>query len=51
MNYVRGKNIYNCGMEDEPLLIKLFYTLFYTVESLVQKHFWSLHFTSLKIQC
>lgn len=38
-------------MKDEPLLIKLYSMLFYTIESLVQKQFWSLHFTSLKIQC
>lgn len=29
-------------MEDEPLLIKLYYMLFYTIENLDQKHFWSL---------
>lgn len=36
-------------MQDEPLLIKLYYMLFYTTEILIQKYVWSLHFTSLKV--
>lgn len=36
-------------MQDEPLLIKLYYMLFCTTEILIQKYVLSLHFTSLKI--
>lgn len=39
----REKHIYNWEMEDEPLLIKLYYMLFYTIENLDQNHLWSLY--------
>lgn len=45
----RKKHIHKWGMQDEPLLIKLYYMFFYTTEILIQKYVWSLHFTSLKI--